>query len=524
MRILMRVLCLSLLAFVFWGGGAKSAMAGYIQYSSPNQCYNTDTHVITAGTCPSSSGGGGSTQSLVTTTDTPAWESGSCSISAAGCGETVDTSQTDTQYCVDQTNSSGIVTTVCNSNYSTLMDDCDNSSVTCDNYVDNKLQTVTEKKTEYCVQQTSASGTANACYATPELRATALQSCKAQAPTGTTCAAQNTTTTTTATTTTATTRHDDVSDPAHPKTTYTTTTNTVNATTKAVSTNNADGSVTTTTTKPDGTVTTATTPASGATSNDIAAFGGKFTIRNLGFGGSYSRTTISSGVAGLGTQRIIQNGGISVGYSQDFGNWGLSVSLPIHQTDNNAAYSAYDSRSIGLAVTPVYHLFAEKVHGFDADIGAVVGSQYVDYLHKSSLTSSNIGYSSFENGQSAQTGGFFKLAEHVAARTVISVGGLVMENRNFTDQGNLGRDTQINALDLGILQYLGAGLRLTGDLKTIVAHQYHYGTSTSYEQASVGLKGRLSPRLDAELNVGQTFGNSSFSTTSFAANVAWKLN
>jgi len=257
--------------------------------------------------------------------------------------------------------------------------------------------------------------------------------------------------------------------------------------------------------------------------DDVSASTPNLSIQSVGIGGNYNRTVFSDSASGNGSARITQSAGATFAYTQDFGRWGFSASVPIMQSFSNDPYTAFDNTSVGVAVVPMYHAFLEQIHGFGLDIGAVIGFQYVGYGNTEQLKSTPYNYTSVDNNTGGQFGILARGSKTVLPGTVLSLGANFVENHNLTNRDYFGGDTSLSTVDLGVVYSFGPILSLNGDLKSINVFPSG-GSNLNYGEADVGVRANIAPRSSLQLQTSQSFGNGDWSATGVTLNFVWWLN
>lgn len=241
---------------------------------------------------------------------------------------------------------------------------------------------------------------------------------------------------------------------------------------------------------------------------------------------AYTVKKLTNDGSALDTRQEIRSFAATAGFTQDFDQWGYSLSIPLSRTTNNGDYSALDSTSLGVQFAPQYHFLVAQVHGVSLDIGAQLGYNRIWYDDLSAVRSSSgrFAIANYSNLSTANYGLGVDAGMPVTQTTRISAHVGAAEYINLENRSLVGDKVQVFDWELGVSQQVAPRFGLTASVGKTRILLGDFNQSYSYGMMQLGGTYLIDQRSSLSFDLGRSFSDGFMSTVRGMISFNYDLN
>jgi hypothetical protein len=259
------------------------------------------------------------------------------------------------------------------------------------------------------------------------------------------------------------------------------------------------------------------------TNYGVTPLAGKFFVSNLSIAPDYTNTRVDATGSLLGTAQRMKTYGVAISYMQDFGDWGYSLVIPLHHTNNNAAYSALDNTQVGITLAPTYHLFKEQVHGMTLDLGGLIGYSHTSFSDVSAVRdpSGAYNYSDFGNLNTTFASFNVMFSKQLQPNTRLALTANAIEYDNSGAGSMMGNTGNMLLASVGLSQAVSSKLLMNASVQAVQFKQNTFDTKSNYCSLALGANYNINNRSSVLFNLTQSINADHLNMTS--ANLTYKM-
>ena len=259
------------------------------------------------------------------------------------------------------------------------------------------------------------------------------------------------------------------------------------------------------------------------TNYGVTPLAGKFFVSNLSIDPDYTNTRVDAAGSLLGTAQRMKTYGVAISYMQDFGDWGYSLVIPLHHTNNNAVYSALDNTQVGITLAPTYHLFKEQVHGMTLDLGGLIGYSHTSFSDVSAVRdpSGTYNYSDFGNLNTTFASFNVMFSKQLQPNTRLALTANAIEYDNSGAGSMMGNTGNMLLASVGLSQAVSSKLLMNASVQAVQFKQNTFDTKSNYCSLALGANYNINNRSSVLFNLTQSINADHLNMTS--ANLTYKM-
>lgn len=259
------------------------------------------------------------------------------------------------------------------------------------------------------------------------------------------------------------------------------------------------------------------------TTYGVTPSAGKFFVSNLSIDPDYTNTRVDAAGSLLGTAQHMKTYGVAISYMQDFGDWGYSLVIPLHHTNNNSVYSALDNTQVGITLAPTYHLFKEQVHGMTLDLGGLIGYSHTSFSDVSAVRdpSGTYNYSDFGNLNTTFASFNVMFSKQLQPNTRLALTANAIEYDNSGAGSMMGNTGNMLLASVGLSQAVSSKLLMNASVQAVQFKQNTFDTKSNYCSLALGANYNINNRSSVLFNLTQSINADHLNMTS--ANLTYKM-
>lgn len=263
--------------------------------------------------------------------------------------------------------------------------------------------------------------------------------------------------------------------------------------------------------------------AENCTTFGVTPSAGKFFVSNLSIDPDYTNTRVDAAGSLLGTAQHMKTYGVAISYMQDFGDWGYSLVIPLHHTNNNSVYSALDNTQVGITLAPTYHLFKEQVHGMTLDLGGLIGYSHTSFSDVSAVRdpSGTYNYSDFGNLNTTFASFNVMFSKQLQPNTRLALTANAIEYDNSGAGSMMGNTGNMLLASVGLSQAVSSKLLMNASVQAVQFKQNTFDTKSNYCSLALGANYNINNRSSVLFNLTQSINADHLNMTS--ANLTYKM-